>query len=1095
MVCNEEREVCREEVESFARKRSRVWSLLSNEPFSGSMASRDSSSSDWKTEGTPVTLSTAVREHLRKLCLREFPCGTGSWNKSRFLPKTCRTWRNLVPKEEETVSVGEESVEALLGLVRSEHSPWALLKDSSAEDRFLRELAIQNPLMIKDTFFYSYFRSLRVVDKGVSLVDKDLLKFLKLEELILSANKIEEIDANNLPPTLKVLELYGNLITSMECLCSPAPPNLQHLGLGQNKLLGSLESLYVTSNNWPKLVSLDLGFNDLTDLQSMITGLSTLRQLRLLILQGNPLALVPYYRGFTVDSLAHLCVLDDVIVSPSEKHQFRGLSVHGDLLAHEAQFVVTIGNVRGAMDSSVLDPEPGPEGPFISYSYYVTYDFVEDEDNEGNAFRNRMRETQPESDLAEQIAQPASSMEQLDEEVHEEDQQDLLEDHPGTQHGQSRLTRRGVRQGIPESPEGMSKEMAEFLAEEMDEESGIESGITDMEESETTISIHSEPLPQSISSSEELSKLRPRIDTRLCPSPGTVLFSTVRKPWSDVIPCNYEMKHILKELVRVKAFLLAGTTVTIVEEKTLSWPVMPTPVESPMSGKKGKGDKKKKRNKQKAVAAKDKKGLKKKREIPKELRRDPPVLRVLGSGPVFLEPLLAGEPAVTTVCNFGVVRTPDSDKLTYARDSKKTKKVPKKERSKTAIQTLESTYQPEPLTVEIQIQMLQYRSVEEAFLSVELAVAVAPRSRGGRQGELVLGLGVASTMSHRLSCVLLCSLVALLLSCLLFLKEHTPAGSSKAHQHLGVLPGPQPSQCLPNLAIANTSLSLPSRHRLFLTYRHCRSFSILLEPSVCARDTFLLLVIKSQPGHIEQRAAIRSTWGRAGSWTRGRQLKLVFLLGVAGPVPPAQLLAYESWQFNDILQWDFAEDFFNLTLKELHVQRWMAAACTQAHFILKGDDDVFIHVPNVLEFLEGWDPAQDLLVGDVIHQAQPNRNNKVKYFIPFSMYRAHHYPPYAGGGGYVMSQTTVRRLHTAMEEVELFPIDDVFVGMCLKKLGVTPTHHAGFKTFGIQKPLNPRDPCLYRGLLLVHRLSPLEMWTMWALVTDERLKCAATPKP
>lgn len=63
--------------------------------------------------------------------------------------------------------------------------------------------------------------------------------------------------------------------------------------------------------------------------------------------------------------------------------------------------MVTIGNVRGAMDSSVLDPEPGPEGPFISYSYYVTYDFVEDEDNEGNAFRNRMRETQPESDLAE----------------------------------------------------------------------------------------------------------------------------------------------------------------------------------------------------------------------------------------------------------------------------------------------------------------------------------------------------------------------------------------------------------------------------------------------------------------------------------------------------------------------------------------------------------------------------------------------------------------------------------------------------------------------------------------------------------------------
>lgn len=53
-----------------------------------------------------------------------------------------------------------------------------------------------------------------------------------------------------------------------------------------------------------------------------------------------------------------------------------------DLLAREAQLLVTIGNVKGVLDTSILDPEPGPQGPFISYSYYVTYDFVEDEEGE-----------------------------------------------------------------------------------------------------------------------------------------------------------------------------------------------------------------------------------------------------------------------------------------------------------------------------------------------------------------------------------------------------------------------------------------------------------------------------------------------------------------------------------------------------------------------------------------------------------------------------------------------------------------------------------------------------------------------------------------
>ncbi|XP_069877682.1 leucine-rich repeat-containing protein 43-like isoform X2 [Dipodomys merriami] len=501
----------------------------------------------------------------------------------------------------------------------------------------------------------------------------------------------------------------------MVCLCTCPPPRLQHLGLGHNKLLGPLESLFVTSQHWPNLVSLDLGFNDLTDLQSMVASLSTLQSLRLLVLQGNPLALVPYYRGLTVDSLAHLCVLDDITVSPNERHHFRGLSRSADLLAHEAQFLVTIGNIRGVVDSSILDPEPGPEGPFIAYNYYVTYDFVEDE-VEG--------EEKPSSQVLSQMANRSSSQE-LPEESHEQasDEASKEEEIP------KRSSSVGVPKGAPrEAARSITKELtppaqqgAQAVPEEAAEES-VESGATEQGQSESSVlTVPSPRLQQSTESAEELAKLRPRIDLRLCPSPGTVLFSTVPKPWEDVIPCGYEMQHTLKNLVPVKAFLLAGTTVTIVEQKILSWPLVPPPVEIPVLPKKGKGEdgKKEKDKKGKAEGApKEKKLQKKKKELlPKELRQDPPILKVLGRSALLLEPLLMGEPLVSTECNFGVVRSLDLDRMIFARDSKKTKKpkTGKKEQTKVAISASESSYRPQPLSVEVQIQLSQYRTAEEAF--------------------------------------------------------------------------------------------------------------------------------------------------------------------------------------------------------------------------------------------------------------------------------------------------------------------------------------------------------------------------------------------
>ncbi|XP_051918084.1 UDP-GlcNAc:betaGal beta-1,3-N-acetylglucosaminyltransferase 9 isoform X2 [Hippocampus zosterae] len=238
---------------------------------------------------------------------------------------------------------------------------------------------------------------------------------------------------------------------------------------------------------------------------------------------------------------------------------------------------------------------------------------------------------------------------------------------------------------------------------------------------------------------------------------------------------------------------------------------------------------------------------------------------------------------------------------------------------------------------------------------------------------------------------------------------------------------------------------------------------------------------------------VRRTWGKEGG-----SVRTVFLLGVpknrtALPLWD-HLLTYESQTFEDILLWDFEDTFFNLTLKETHFLEWVNRTCPHVKFVFKGDADVYVNVENILEMLQGEKANEDLFIGDIIVNAKPIRRRTSKYYVPESVYGSALYPSYAGGGGFVMSGHTARRLGVSCQQVELFPIDDVFLGMCLQLLGIKPLRHPGFRTFGIPRPsaaphLQTFEPCFYRELMVVHGLSVPQIWLMWKLLNDPKLNC------
>ncbi|CAJ1060781.1 UDP-GlcNAc:betaGal beta-1%2C3-N-acetylglucosaminyltransferase 7 [Xyrichtys novacula] len=296
----------------------------------------------------------------------------------------------------------------------------------------------------------------------------------------------------------------------------------------------------------------------------------------------------------------------------------------------------------------------------------------------------------------------------------------------------------------------------------------------------------------------------------------------------------------------------------------------------------------------------------------------------------------------------------------------------------------------------------------------------------------------------------------------------------------------------PNISSQDWFKSLEPNFKQFLLYRHCRYFPMVLNhPEKCKGDVYLLMVIKSVATQHDRREVIRKTWGKE-QVVDGKRIKTLFLIGKpsneAERANHQKLVEFEDYIYGDILQWDFLDTFFNLTLKETHFLKWFNTYCPHVHYVFKGDDDVFVSVENIFEFLESSSNAKDLFVGDVIVKAVPIRRKENKYYIPHALYSKPNYPPYAGGGGFLMDGALAKKLYWAADTLELYPIDDVFLGMCLEVLHVTPIKHNAFKTFGLvknkQSKLN-REPCFFKSMIVVHKLLPSDLMHMWNLVNSD----------
>lgn len=242
-----------------------------------------------------------------------------------------------------------------------------------------------------------------------------------------------------------------------------------------------------------------------------------------------------------------------------------------------------------------------------------------------------------------------------------------------------------------------------------------------------------------------------------------------------------------------------------------------------------------------------------------------------------------------------------------------------------------------------------------------------------------------------------------------------------------------------------------------------RNYKFIMDDTPVCRATtpFLILMVPVAPSDVEKRNIIRQTWG-SEKLVLGQPVETVFIVGLPegnDARRQQEELQQENQQHRDLIQSNFKDSYRNLTIKTMVMLEWLAAHCNKTSFAIKIDSDVFLHVVNLVKML--LDPStakQNYITGLVWWHSPVLRNPFIKFYMPRYVIAESEYPPYPLGLAYVMSLDLPGKILGVSPQIKPIYIEDAYLGMCLKRLGISPTDPPEKNMF-LVNPTHPLRNC------------------------------------
>ncbi|XP_038053400.1 beta-1,3-galactosyltransferase 1-like [Patiria miniata] len=205
-----------------------------------------------------------------------------------------------------------------------------------------------------------------------------------------------------------------------------------------------------------------------------------------------------------------------------------------------------------------------------------------------------------------------------------------------------------------------------------------------------------------------------------------------------------------------------------------------------------------------------------------------------------------------------------------------------------------------------------------------------------------------------------------------------------------------------------------------------------------------LCLVLTAPSDSYTRTLIRKTWASVRR-VKGKRIVTMFLLGQRDEETQF-VIGLEDNHYHDIIQENFYDSYYNLTLKTIMGLRWAARFCPNARYILKVDVDMFVNVYNLVDRLDTA-PTHNFAEGNLKDVTKPIRNRQSKWYTSPEVYPNKTYPPYMSGPAYLMSGDLSARIFGTSLQTSFLPWEDAYVGIIMHKIKVQLSYNAKFDNY------------------------------------------------